>query len=178
MGALDTAVRQGKALYAGISNYPADKAAEAFRILKEMGTPCLIHQPRYSLLDRWIEAGLTHTLEENGVGCIAFSPLAQGQLTNRYLQGIPADSRAGKEHGFLKTDQVKENIDKVRKLAAIADSRGQSLAQMALAWTISHPIVTSALIGASSVQQLAENLGCLDNLNFSVEELKAINDIV
>lgn len=178
MGALDTAVRQGKALYAGISNYPADKAAEAFRILKEMGTPCLIHQPRYSLLDRWIEDGLTHTLEENGVGCIAFSPLAQGQLTNRYLEGIPADSRAGKEHGYLKTEQVKENIDKVRKLAAIADARGQSLAQMALAWTIGHPIVTSALIGASSVRQLAENLACLKNMEFSVEELKAINDIV
>ncbi|GAA5494031.1 L-glyceraldehyde 3-phosphate reductase [Rubritalea halochordaticola] len=178
MGALDTAVRQGKALYAGISNYPADKAAEAFKILKEMGTPCLIHQPRYSMLDRWIEDGLTHTLEEYGVGCIAFSPLAQGQLTNRYLEGIPSESRAGKEHGFLKIEQVQENIEKVRKLAVIADARGQSLAQMALSWVISHPIVTSALIGASSVRQLKENLECLKTLEFSVEEINAINEIV
>ena len=129
-------------------------------------------------LDRWIEDGLTHTLEEYGVGCIAFSPLAQGQLTNRYLEGIPSDSRAGKEHGFLKTEQVQENIEKVRKLAVIADARGQSLAQMALSWVISHPIVTSALIGASSVRQLKENLECLKTLEFSVEEINAINEIV
>lgn len=178
MGALATAVQQGKALYAGISNYPADKAAEAIKILKEMNTPCLIHQPRYSLLDRWIEDGLTDVLDEHGVGCITFSPLAQGQLTNRYLEGIPANSRAGKEHGFLTVNQVNENIGKVRQLANIADARGQSLAQMALAWTISNPTVTSTLIGASSVKQLQENLKCLNNCEFSHEELALINGIV
>jgi len=178
MGALATAVQQGKALYAGISNYPAAQAAEAFRILKEMGTPCLIHQPRYSLLDRWIEDGLTDVLDEHGVGCITFSPLAQGQLTNRYLEGIPTDSRAGKERGFLQESQVKENIEKVRSLLPIAEARGQSIAQMALAWTLANPTVTSTLIGASSVAQLKENLSCLENLNFSSEEKSAINSIV
>jgi len=178
MGALATAVQQGKALYAGISNYPADKAAEAFKILKEMNTPCLIHQPRYSLLDRWIEDGLTDVLDEHGVGCITFSPLAQGQLTDRYLNGIPDNSRAGKDHGFLTVNQVNENIGKVRQLASIADARGQSLAQMALAWTLSNPTVTSTLIGASSVKQLQENLKCLNNSEFSHEELALINGIV
>ncbi|PQJ29979.1 aldo/keto reductase [Rubritalea profundi] len=178
MGALATAVQQGKALYAGISNYPADKAAEAIKILKEMNTPCLIHQPRYSLLDRGIEDGLTDVLDEHGVGCITFSPLAQGQLTNRYLEGIPANSRAGKKNGFLTVNQVNENIGKVRQLANIADARGQSLAQMALAWTISNPTVTSTLIGASSVKQLQENLKCLNNCEFSHEELALINGIV
>ncbi|MFT5882716.1 MAG: L-glyceraldehyde 3-phosphate reductase [Crocinitomicaceae bacterium] len=177
MGALATAVQQGKALYAGISNYPADKAAEAFKILREMNTPCLIHQPRYSLLDRWIEDGLTDVLDEHGVGCISFSPLAQGQLTNRYLKGIPTDSRAGKEHGFLTKKQVDGNINKIRKLSTIAEARGQSLAQMALAWTLANPTVTSTLIGASSVQQLQENLQCLTNSEFSAEELTAINEI-
>ncbi len=178
MGALATAVQQGKALYAGISNYPADKAAEAFKILKEMNTPCLIHQARYSLLDRWIEDGLTDVLDEHGVGCITFSPLSQGQLTDRYLNGIPANSRAGKEHGFLTVNQVSENIGKVRQLASIADARGQSLAQMALAWTLSNPIVTSTLIGASSVKQLQENIECLNNCEFSQEERTLINGIV
>jgi len=178
MGALATAVQQGKALYAGISNYPADKAAEAFKILREMNTPCLIHQPRYSLLDRWIEDGLTDVLDEHGVGCITFSPLAQGQLTDRYLKGIPTDSRAGKEHGFLTKDQVDENINKVRKLSTIAEDRGQSLAQMALAWTLANPTVTSTLIGASSLKQLQENLQCLNNSEFSADELVTINSIV
>ena len=178
MGALATAVQQGKALYAGISNYPADLAAEAFRILKEMGTPCLLHQPRYSMLDRWIEDGLTDQLDKDGVGCITFSPLAQGQLTSRYLEGVPADSRAGKEHGFLQLDQVKANIEIVRKLAPIAESRGQTIAQMALAWTLVNPTVTSTLIGASSVAQLNENLSCLDNLEFSFEELVTIDQIL
>ncbi len=178
MGALATAVQQGKALYAGISNYPAGRAAEAIKILKDLNTPCLIHQPRYSLLDRWIEDGLTDVLDEHGVGCITFSPLAQGQLTNRYLEGIPADSRAGREDGFLTEDQVHENIGKVRQLAVIADARGQSLAQMALAWTLSNPTVTSTLIGASSVNQLQENLQCLENCEFSAEEITLINGIV
>ena len=178
MGALATAVQQGKALYAGISNYPADRAAEAIKILKELNTPCLIHQARYSLLDRGIEDGLTDALDEHGVGCITFSPLAQGQLTNRYLKGIPTDSRAEKEHGFLSVEQVNANISKVRQLAAIAESRGQSLAQMALAWTLSNPTVTSTLIGVSSVKQLQENIECLKNCEFSVEELAAINGIV
>lgn len=178
MGALATAVQQGKALYAGISNYPAEQAAEAFRILREMGTPCLIHQPRYSLLDRWIEDSLTKELDAHGVGCITFSPLAQGQLTNRYLEGIPKDSRAGKEHGFLQESQVTENIEKVRALLPIAENRGQTIAQMALAWTLANPSVTSTLIGASSVDQLKENLSCLKHLNFSTEELAAINQVV
>ncbi|MEO1855895.1 MAG: aldo/keto reductase [Rubritalea sp.] len=178
MGALASAVQQGKALYAGISNYPADKAAEAIKILKGLNTPCLIHQPRYSLLDRWIEDGLTDVLDEYGVGCITFSPLAQGQLTNRYLNGIPKSSRAGKEHGFLTENQVNVNIDKVRKLASLAQTRGQSLAQMALAWTLANPTVTSTLVGASSVKQLQENLECLKNCEFSAEELAMINGIV
>jgi L-glyceraldehyde 3-phosphate reductase len=178
MGALATAVQQGKALYAGISNYPAPLARKAFQILRDLGTPCLIHQPRYSLLDRWIEDELTDTLIDEGVGCITFSPLAQGQLTDRYLNGIPANSRAGKEHGYLQQQQVLENIDKVRALADIAKQRGQSLAQMALAWTLANPAVTSTLIGTSSVDQLNDNLGCLDHLHFSDDELKAINAIV
>ena len=177
MGALATAVQQGKALYAGISNYPADKAAEAFKILKEMGTPCLIHQPRYSLLDRWIEDGLTDVLDEHGVGCITFSPLAQGQLTDRYLDGIPKDSRAGKKDGFLQESQVQENLKKVRAYAEIAQNRGQSLAEMALAWTLANPTVTSTLIGASSVNQLKQNLGCLNNTIFSDDEIAKINAI-
>lgn len=178
MGALATAVQQGKALYVGISNYPAPLAAEAFRILRKLGTPCLIHQPNYSLLDRWIEEELSATLLEYGVGCITFSPLSQGQLTDRYLEGIPKSSRAAKAHGFLQEQQVLENLEKVRALAEIAKSRGQSLAQMALAWTLANPAVTSTLIGASSVKQLNENLACLSNLNFSSEELAAINAIV
>lgn len=177
MGALATAYQQGKTLYVGISNYPADIAKKAIELLKEMGVPCLIHQARYSLLDRWIENGLTDVLDETGVGCITFSPLAQGQLTDRYLKGIPSDSRAGKEHGYLQTRQVEENIDKVRKLHTIAEERGQSLAAMALAWTLHNPTVTSTLIGASSVCQLKANLKALDNTNFSNEEIERINSI-
>lgn len=178
MGALATAVKQGKALYAGISNYPAELAAQAFQILKEMGTPCLIHQPRYSMLDRWIEDGLTDQLDKHGVGCITFSPLAQGQLTSRYLEGVPADSRAGKEHGYLQQDQVNATINIVRQLAPVAAKRGQTIAQMALAWTLANPTVTSTLIGASSVAQLNENLSCLSNLQFSPEELAEIDQIL
>ncbi|MFD2158120.1 aldo/keto reductase [Rubritalea tangerina] len=178
MGALASAVQQGKALYAGISNYPADKAVEAFKLLKELNTPCIIHQPRYSMLDRWIENGLTEALDTHGVGCITFSPLAQGQLTNRYLEGIPENSRAGKEHGYLQQAEVEKNIAIVRQLAPIAEQRGQTLAQMALAWTLANPTVTSTLIGASSVRQLQENLACLENLSFSDQELQTIRSIL
>lgn len=178
MGALATAVQHGKALYVGISNYPAEMAAEAYDILQSIGIRCLIHQPRYNLFDRWIEDGLTDALLDKGVGCIPFSPLAQGLLTDRYLDGIPSDSRAAKEHGFLQQDAVAEKIAQIQSLHEIAEQRGQSLAHMALAWILRHPAVTSALIGASSVTQLEENVRCLDNLTFSKEELNAIDDIV
>jgi len=175
MGALATAVQQGKTLYVGISNYPAEMAADAIDILADMGVRCLIHQPRYNIFDRWIEDGLTDVLLDKGVGCIPFSPLAQGLLTGRYLDGIPTDSRAAKEHGFLQQDAVTRQIEAVKKLDAIAQQRGQSLAHMALAWILRHPAVTSALIGASSVRQLEENVRCLDNLEFSDTELSAID---
>src|SRR6266567_4735913 len=150
MGALDHIVRSGKALYIGISSYTADRTREAAQILRALGTPCLIHQPRYSMFDRWIEGGLLNTLREEGIGCIVFSPLAQGLLTDKYLNGIPADSRAGKPHGFLKREQVTDDkLAKVRRLQGLAQARGQTLAQMALAWVLRHPEVTSALIGAS-----------------------------
>lgn len=178
MGALATAIQQGKALYAGISNYPADMAAEAIDLLAGMGVRCLIHQPRYNMFDRWIEDGLTDVLSQKGVGCIPFSPLAQGLLTGRYLGGIPDDSRAGKDHGFLQRDAVSEKISQVQKLAEIAEQRGQTLAHMALAWVLRHPAVTSALIGASSVAQLEENVRCLEHLEFSDSELTAIEDIL
>lgn len=178
MGALATAIQQGKALYAGISNYPADMAAEAIDLLAGMGVRCLIHQPRYNMFDRWIEDGLTDVLSQKGVGCIPFSPLAQGLLTGRYLGGIPDDSRAGKDHGFLQRDAVSEKISQVQKLAEIAEQRGQTLAHMALAWVLRHPTVTSALIGASSVAQLEENVRCLEHLEFSDSELTAIEDIL
>ncbi len=179
MGALDSIVRQGKALYAGISNYPAEDAAKAIKILKEMGTPCLIHQPKYSMFERWVEGGLLDVLEETGVGCIPFSPLAQGLLTNKYLKGIPSDSRAAKEHGFLKVEQVSEQqLNKVRQLNDIALQRGQSLAQMALAWILKDQRVTSVLIGASSVNQLKDSIGCLKNKSFTTEELNQINAIL
>ncbi|MEI6561318.1 MAG: L-glyceraldehyde 3-phosphate reductase [Verrucomicrobiota bacterium] len=173
MGALDHAVRSGKALYAGISNYPAEETRRAAALLKQLGTPCLIHQPRYNLLDRWIENGLTDVLAEAGIGSIVFSPLAQGQLTNRYLKGIPADSRASKAR-FLKMQQVEANLPKVRALHAIAEARGQTLAEMALAWVLRLPVVTSALIGASSTAQLEQNLNALNRLEFAPEELAAI----
>jgi L-glyceraldehyde 3-phosphate reductase len=175
MGALASAVRQGKALYVGLSNYKPEQTRQAAKILRELGTPCLIHQPRYSLLDRWVEDGLLDTLEEQGIGSIVFSPLAQGQLTDRYLKGIPQGARATKtERVWLTPDDVKENMPKIQKLNKIAKRRGQSLAQMALAWVLRKPQVTSALIGASSVKQLETNLAALDNLQFADEELKAI----
>lgn len=179
MGALDSLVRQGKALYVGISNYTAEQSVEAVKILKDLGTPCLIHQPKYSMLERWVEDGLMNVLGEKGVGCIPFSPLAQGLLTNKYLKGIPADSRAAKSHGFLQVEQVsEEQINKVIQLNDLAQKRGQSLAQMALAWLLKDERVTSVLIGASSVNQLKDSLGCLANKVFSADELAKINEIL
>ena len=179
MGALDAAVRQGKALYVGISNYKAEQTRRAARILRELGTPCLIHQPRYSMLDRWIEDGLVDVLMEEGIGCIVFSPLEQGQLTDRYLGGIPDGARATKtERVWLTPEDVKKNLPKVKKLNEIALKRGQSLAQMAIAWVLRSPVVTSALIGASSVQQLENNLASLNNLKFAEDELAQIEKIL
>src|ERR1700716_4456219 len=177
MGALDHAVRQGKALYVGISNYDSAQSRDAARTLRSLGTPCLIHQPSYNLFNRWIEQGLTSVLQEEGIGCIAFSPLAQGQLTDRYLQDIPNSSRAAREH-FLKTQDVRENLPKVRALHAIAARRDQSLAQMAIAWVLRLPVVTSALIGASSPAQLEQNVRALDHLDFSEVELTEMDQIV
>ena len=177
MGALDHAVRQGKALYVGISNYGPEATRRAAAILKGLGTPCLIHQPKYNMLDRWIENGLTTVLEEEGIGCIPFSPLAQGQLTDRYLKEIPSDSRAGRG-GFLKTPEVERNLPKIRALNAIAENRSQPLAEMALAWILRLPQVTSALIGASSIAQLDTNVKVLERLEFSAEELAAIEAIL
>jgi L-glyceraldehyde 3-phosphate reductase len=179
MGALDSAVRQGKALYIGISSYKPDETRRAVQILRELGTPCLIHQPAYNMFNRWVEDGLLDVLAEEGVGCIAFSPLAQGQLTDRYLNGIPAGARATKtERVWLTPDDVKENLPRAKKLNELARQRGQSLAQMALAWVLRKPAVTSALIGASSVGQLEDNLAALNNLKFGDDELKAIERIL
>jgi L-glyceraldehyde 3-phosphate reductase len=175
LGALDAAVRQGKALYVGISSYSAERTGEAVRIMRELGTPLLIHQPSYSLLNRWIEDGLLEVLGAEGVGCIVFSPLAQGVLTDRYLHGVPEGSRASRP-GSLSADMLsEENLAKVRALNEIAARRGQTLAQMAIAWTLRDPRVTSALVGASSVAQLEGNLGALDNLAFDDEELAEID---
>jgi L-glyceraldehyde 3-phosphate reductase len=179
MGALAQAVHQGKALYAGISSYPADLTKKAAKILKEMNVSCLIHQPKYSMFERWVEEGLLNILEETGIGCIAFSPLAQGLLTDKYLKGIPKDSRAYKPHGFLKIEEVTEQkISTARRLNEIAKHRNQSLAQMAIAWLLKDPRVTSVLIGVSSVRQLEDNLKTLNNLIFSEEELKKIEFIL
>jgi len=179
MGALDAAVRQGKALYVGISNYKPEQTRRAAKILRELGTPCLIHQPRYSMLDRWIEDGLTDVLTEEGIGSIVFSPLEQGQLTDRYLHGIPAGARATKtERVWLTPDDVKKNLPKAKKLNELALRRGQSLAQMAIAWVLRLPAVTSALIGASSVQQLDANLASLNHLKFGADELAEIEKIL
>jgi L-glyceraldehyde 3-phosphate reductase len=179
MGALDSAVRQGKALYAGISSYNPEMTRRAAAILRQMGTPCLIHQPSYNMFDRWIEDGLLDVLVEEGIGCIVFSPLAQGQLTGRYLKGIPSGARATKtERVWLTPDDVKSNLPKVQKLNEIARARGQSLAQMAIAWVLRKPAVTSALIGASSVQQLEDNLAALNHLSFSDEELRQMESIL
>ena len=175
IGALDTAVRQGKALYAGISSYSGERTREAVRILRGMGTPLLIHQPSYSLLNRWIEEDLLDVLEDEGVGCIAFSPLAQGMLTDRYLDGVPEDSRAAKGV-FLTEDMLTpERLDHVRALNDLAGRRGQTLAQMAVAWVLRDARVTSALVGASSVKQLDDTLGALDRLDFSDDELAEID---
>jgi L-glyceraldehyde 3-phosphate reductase len=175
LGALDSAVRQGKALYVGISSYSAERTREAVRILRELGTPLLLHQPSYSLLNRWIEDGLLDVLGGEGVGCIVFSPLAQGVLTDRYLNGIPEGSRASRP-GSLSSDMLSdENLEKVRALHRIAERRGQSLAQLAIAWTLRDPRVTSALVGASSVAQLEANLAAVDNLAFDDEELAEID---
>jgi L-glyceraldehyde 3-phosphate reductase len=175
MGALDAAVRQGKALYAGISSYSATRTSEASAILRRLGTPPLIHQPSYSMLNRWIEGGLLDVLGAEGIGCIVFSPLAQGLLTDRYLSGIPAGSRASLD-ASLHRDMLNEaTMAKVRALNQLAQRRGQTLAQMALAWTLRDSRVTSALVGASSVAQLEQNLGALDNLEFSAEELTEID---
>ncbi|BFH11637.1 glyceraldehyde 3-phosphate reductase [Paenibacillus dendritiformis] len=179
MMALDQVVRQGKALCVGISSYDAEQTSEAIRILKELGTPLLIHQPSYSMLNRWIEDGLQDVLEEQGVGSIAFCPLQQGLLTNRYLHGIPDDSRAKKASGFLKEGEVAEQvIAKVRRLHEIAERRGQSLAQMALAWVLRGGKVTSALIGASRVSQIEENVKALEQLAFTAEELDDIEQVL
>jgi L-glyceraldehyde 3-phosphate reductase len=175
LGALDTAVRQGKALYAGISSYSGERTREAVQILRRMGTPLLIHQPSYSLLNRWIEEDLLGVVGEEGVGLIAFSPLAQGMLTNRYLGGIPEDSRAAKGV-FLTQDMItEERLEHVRALNEVAQSRGQTLAQMAVAWVLRDPRVTSALVGASSVAQLDDTLGALERLDFSDDELATID---
>ncbi len=179
MGALDSAVRQGKALYVGISSYSPEQTEDAIKILNDLGTPCLIHQPSYNMFNRWIENGLLDVLTEEGVGCIVFSPLAQGQLTDRYLNGIPSGARATKtERVWLTPETVNKNLPRAKKLNELAHQRGQSLAQMALAWVLRKPAVTSALIGASSVQQLEDNLAALNNLKFSDEELQKIDAIL
>jgi L-glyceraldehyde 3-phosphate reductase len=175
MGALDTAVRQGKALYVGVSSYSAEKTREAARILRDLGTPLLIHQPSYSMLNRWIEEELLDALDEFGVGCIGFSPLAQGMLTDRYLDGIPEGSRASRPSPLSPKLITEQTMAKVRALNEIAVRRGQTLAQMALAWTLRDPRVTSTLAGASSVQQLEDNVGALENLSFADEELSEID---
>ena len=175
MGALDTAVRQGKARYVGISSYGPRKTEEAAEILRELGTPLLIHQPSYSMLNRWIEEELLDVLGREGVGTIVFSPLAQGLLTNRYLDGIPEDSRVRAGNYFAEDLLTEENLDRVRGLAEIAQARGQSLAQMAIAWVLRDERVTSALLGASSVKQLEQNVAALDNLDFDPDELAAID---
>jgi len=179
MGALDHIVRSGRALYAGVSNYPADKTREAARLLKSLDTPCVIHQPKYSLFERWIEGEVLAALREEGIGCIAFSPLAQGMLTDKYLGGVPGDSRAAKPHGFLRPEALtNQRLSQVRRLNELAQSRGQTLAQMALAWVLRHPEMTSALIGASRVSQIEDAVGALNNLNFAHDELQRIEGIL
>lgn len=178
MMALDTAVRSGKALYAGISSYQAPEAKKAIDILKQLGTPCLIHQPKYSMFDRWVEGGLLDVLEENGVGCIPFSPLAQGLLTGRYLNGIPDNSRAAKAVFLKASDITEERLQQIRQLNDIATRRNQSLAEMVLAWLLKDKRITTVLIGTSSVAQLDDNLACLDNLQFSETELNEIEIVL
>ncbi len=178
MAALDLIVRQGKALYIGISNYNAEETAEAVKLLQKMGTPCLINQVRYSMFERWVEESLLDTAEDAGIGLIAFSPLAQGLLTDKYLNGIPDNSRAAKSWGFLKENQVNQALNKVKELNEIAVARGQSLAQMAIAWLLKDKRITSVLVGASSVNQLEDNMAATDYLTFSKEELNEIDEIL
>lgn len=179
MTALDSIVRQGKALYVGLSNYSSEQTERAINILKDLGTPCLIHQPKYSMFERWVETGLLDVLERYGVGCIPFSPLAQGLLTDRYLKGIPEDSRAAKSWGFLKATEITaEKLAKISALNQIAKKRQQSLAQMALAWLLKDNRITSVLIGASSVEQLDNNLDSLKNIDFSERELQEIESVL
>ncbi|MBI9058604.1 MAG: L-glyceraldehyde 3-phosphate reductase [Labilibaculum sp.] len=179
MTALDNIVRQGKALYVGLSNYSTEQTKEASKVLRELGTPCLIHQPKYSMFERWSENGLLDVLEEDGIGAIAFSPLAQGLLTNKYLKGIPDGSRAAKAHGFLQKDTITEEvINKVKALNDIAEERGQSLAQMAISWLLKDDRVTSVLVGASSVKQLSQNIESVNCLDFGKDELAKIENIL
>lgn len=181
MSALDLIVRQGKALYAGISNYSAADTEKAAKILKELGTPCIIHQAKYSMFDRWVEGGLLDVLEANGAGCVAFSPLAQGLLSNKYIKGIPADSRAasGRGNGAIEEGRItEENVNKVIKLNELAVKRGQNLAQMALSWILKDPRITSVILGVSKPQQLTDSLECLKNTAFDEAELQEINSIL
>jgi len=186
MMALDSIAKQGKALYVGLSNYDAEQTEKAIAILRNLGTPCLIHQPKYSMFVRWVEEphgtakkSLLEVLENNGVGCIPFSPLAQGMLSDRYLSGIPEGSRASKSWGFLKSNEITEKkLNAIKELNEIAKKRKQSLAQMALSWLLKDKRVTSVLIGVSSVEQLQNNLGCLDNLEYTDEELKKIEKVL
>ena len=179
MGALDQIVRSGKALYVGISSYDAEQTKEAAAILKDLGTPCLINQPKYSMLERWVEDSLLDTLQEEGIGCISFSSLAQGLLTNKYLNEIPANSRAGRDDGFLQKDEVSGDvISKVKALHAVAERRGQTLAQMAVAWVLKHPAMTSVILGASRVQHIEDAVASLENLQFSADELDEIEVIL
>lgn len=179
MMALDHAVRSGRALYVGISNYRPEQTRQAAAILRDLGTPCLIHQPSYSMFNRWVEDELLDTLAEEGIGCIAFSPLAQGQLTSRYLHGIPEDSRAAKAHGALRAETLtEERLSQIRRLNEIAQGRGQTLAQMATVWVLRHPVMTSALIGASRVAQIEENVAALAKPDFDQEELDAIEAVL
>jgi len=179
MGALTYSIESGKALYTGISSYDAERTQQSAELLKSSNTPCLIHQPKYSMFERWVEDGLLDVLEKNGIGCIAFSPLAQGLLTNKYMKGIPEGSRATKLTGFLKANEVTaERIEKVKKLNDIALNRNQSLAQMAIAWLLKDERITSVLIGASSVEQLEDNLKALKNTNFQIDELDVIEAIL
>jgi len=186
MMALDSIAKQGKALYVGLSNYDAEQTQKGVAILKDLGTPCLIHQPKYSMFVRWVEEphstakkSLLEVLEENGVGCIPFSPLAQGMLSDRYLSGIPEGSRASKSWGFLKSNEITEKkLKAITELNEVAKRRKQSLAQMALSWLLKDKRVTSVLIGVSSAEQLQNNLGCLDNLDYSDDELKKIEEVL
>ncbi len=179
MQALDYIVRNGRALYVGISNYPAEITRQAAKILRQLGTPCLIHQPSYSMFNRWVEDGLLAVLKEEGIGCIAFSPLAQGLLSDKYLSGIPEGSRASKAHGFLRpADITRDKLEKVQKLNEMAKSRGQTLAQMALAWVMRHETMTSVVIGASRVAQIEDAVGALKRLDFSKDDLQRIETVL